>query len=95
MKNQMRTITGKVRKLLTRIRELESKFKGGDPERAYGNYVRSPPVPARLIRVGTPAVSEESEGDDDLTDAKVPGRAEIKIKSGRFLHQAMLKRGIH
>jgi len=96
MKAQMRAILGKTKRLVRVIEDLNYQFEGKDPaSRDYGNYVKNPQIAPRLIRVGTPAVSEESEGDDDLTDAKVPGRVEIKQKSLRLVSQALLKKGIH
>jgi hypothetical protein len=74
--------------------EMNSLFQGTDPEKNYIPYIKQSPHQNRLIRVGTPHVSEESEEDDDMVDSKIPSRQEIKTKSARILNQANLKRGI-
>lgn len=94
MMPSMKLILNKTKKLLEQIKELSLNFKK-PPERNYSAFVKPAALPHRLIRVGTPHHSEESEGDDDFVDSKVPNRIEIKAKSARFLNQALLKRGIH
>jgi len=91
---EMRLIAFKLSKLVELNKELSKPFETRKPERNYAIFVKPTPVQPRLIRVGTPHVSEESENDEDLMDSKVPNRVDIKAKSARLHHQAMLKRGI-
>lgn len=94
MMASMKLIINKIKKIIDQNDEMQKMFKK-PPERNYSPYVKPLALPNRLIRVGTPQHSEESDGDDDFVDSKVPGRAEIKARSARFLNQALLKRGIH
>jgi len=94
MMSSMKLIINKIKKIIEQNDEMQKLFKK-PPERNYSPYVKPLALPNRLIRVGTPQHSEESDGDDDFVDSKVPGRAEIKARSARFLNQALLKRGIH
>jgi hypothetical protein len=94
MRTELRVIAYKISKMVALNKELEAPFRGKEPEKNYSPWVKPPSKQTRLIRVGTPHVSEDSDGDDDLMDSKVPSRNEIKAKSLRIFHQAMLKRGI-
>ncbi|XP_035710497.1 uncharacterized protein LOC110853448 isoform X2 [Folsomia candida] len=94
MRQNMKLISNKLQKIVDGNAELEALFDGTYPEKNYTAYVKQPSHQNRLIRVGTPHVSEESDEDDDLVDSKVPGRQEIKSKSARIVNQANLKRGI-
>jgi len=94
LRENLKNICHKLKKMVEANTELEAGFGDIEPERNYVSYVKPPFFPNRLIRVGNPPLSEDSEEDDDLVDSKVPSRAEIKMKSARFLTQANLKRGI-
>jgi len=93
-KLHMRNIIHKLQKFVQGNKELQDLFKGKEAEKNYAQYVKPPQHQTRLIRVGTPHQSEDSDAEDDLMDSKVPSRFEIKAKSGRIVNQAMLKRGI-
>lgn len=94
MMTSMKQIIDKIKKLLGQINALQSLFRR-PPVRNYGPFVKSTALPNRLVRVGTPHQSDESDGEDEYVDSKVPTRVEIKAKSARFLNQALLQRGIH
>lgn len=87
----IKMVQSKTKKLVGAIASLEEIIKV-PPTKNYGMFVRNPPIPARLVRVGSPVVSDNSD-DEDMIDLKVPGRAEIKAKSLRVIHQGVLKRG--
>lgn len=94
MRVNMKTICSKLKSIAASNQEMEDQFNGQFPERNYVGYVKQAAHQNRLIRVGTPHVSEDSDDDEDMIDSKVPSRAEIKAKSARILNQANLKRGI-
>lgn len=93
MMQSMKLIIQLISKLLEEIKGLRGMFRR-PADRNYSLFVKPLPLPNKFIRVGTPHQSEESEGDDDFVDSKVPGRTEIKAKSARLLNQAMLQRGM-
>jgi len=56
---------------LSLVRNCRNHLKQIKPETNYAIFVKPTPIQPRLIRVGTPHVSEESEIDEDLMDYKV------------------------
>jgi len=62
LKSQLRHLHSKFNHLIKSINHLEGLFGGKEPERDYSALTKPPTIPARLIRVGSPVVSDESDG---------------------------------
>ena len=57
----MRQIATKTKILMSEVRDLEKLFTT-PAAKNYGPYVKTGHVPPRLVRVGSPVVTEDSEG---------------------------------
>lgn len=66
LKVQLRTLHSKFNSLMKKVNQLEAMFAGKEPERDYASLVKPPPVPPRLVRIGSPVVSDDSEGSYEL-----------------------------
>jgi hypothetical protein len=92
---QLKILHKKVSGLMEAVAELEGQLpEQEDGGKNFQQYMKPQPIPPRLIRVGTPVRDEDSDGEEEFADLKVPGRLEIKAKSLRFMNQAKLKKGI-
>lgn len=93
LKSQIKLVLEKVKKLAKIVESYEILFANQDAEHNYAQYVKPIAVPDRLIKVGSPVLSEESE-EEDIPDSKVPNRIDIKQKSQKIIQLAILKRGL-
>ncbi len=61
LKAQMKTLYSKVYKLVKTVHSLQGMFKE-EAERDYGPLLKPPTLQPRLLRIGSPVVSDESDG---------------------------------
>jgi len=61
LKVQMKSVYGKLKKLVKIVDDYEKMFKGKEPERGYGPFAKLPTVLPRHVRVGSPVASDEED----------------------------------
>jgi len=62
LKGQMKLLYSKIYKLVKHVHMLEAMFTE-EPERDYGTLIKAPVLQPRLLRVGSPVVSDDSDGN--------------------------------
>ncbi len=66
----MKLVMSKTKKLIDDVAALEALFDD-PPARNYAPFIKAAPVPPRLVRVGTPVVTDESDGMWAITSTSI------------------------